>query len=132
MSNASEWYQQLKKPTWAPPAWLFAPVWIVLYVLIIISFGTVFYQISNSELPITLLFPFLFNLVFNFSFTYVQFSLRDHYLAAIDVVLILVTLIWAMIAIYPYTKWIVFVDIPYLLWVIFATALQFSITKLNE
>ncbi len=40
--NSFEWYSQLIKPSWAPPAWLFGPVWTFLYILIAISFGRVF------------------------------------------------------------------------------------------
>ena len=39
-----EWYAQLIKPSWSPPAWLFGPVWAMLYAIIAISFGTVFYK----------------------------------------------------------------------------------------
>ncbi|MEZ4103426.1 MAG: tryptophan-rich sensory protein [Candidatus Paceibacterota bacterium] len=52
--------------------------------------------------------------------------------AAIDIVLVLGTLIWAMIVIWPYAKWIAYANIPYLLWVCFATVLQLSITYLNR
>jgi translocator protein len=46
--------------------------------------------------------------------------------------LILGTLIWAMLAIYPYASWITYVQIPYLLWVCFATVLQLTVTWLNR
>jgi tryptophan-rich sensory protein len=53
-------------------------------------------------------------------------------LASIDILLVLFTLIWAMVAVYPYLKWITYIQIPYLLWVSFASALQLTITYLNK
>ena len=53
-------------------------------------------------------------------------------LAAGDILLVLGTLIWAMVAIYPYSRWITYIQIPYLLWVSFATVLQLTITYLNR
>ncbi len=44
MSETYNWYLQLIKPSWAPPSWIFGPVWIFLYALIIFSFSKVFYM----------------------------------------------------------------------------------------
>jgi benzodiazapine receptor len=107
-------------------------VWTVLYVLIAISFGKVFWMAAQKEVPFMVALPFALNLVFNFSFTYFQFGLKNNYLAAVDVLLVLATLIWAMAAIFPYTRWITYLNIPYLLWVSFATVLQLTITALNK
>jgi translocator protein len=132
MSSSYSWYQQLIKPTWAPPSWLFGPVWTVLYVIIAVSFGTVFYKVFKRELPVVILIPFVLNLIFNFSFTYLQFGLKNNILAGIDILLVLGTLIWVMIAIYPHMKWVALANIPYLLWVCFATVLQLTVTYLNK
>ena len=129
--NAYNWYSQLIKPSWAPPSWLFGPVWSVLYVLIFVSFGKVFWMLWQKQIPFLVALPFILNLVFNFAFTPIQFQLQNNLLAAVDVLLVLSTLIWAMIAIYPYAKWITYIQIPYLLWVAFATILQLTITYLN-
>ena len=59
-------------------------------------------------------------------------GLKNNLLAAIDILLVLITLIWAMIAIYPHMRWITYIQIPYLLWVSFATLLQLTITYLNK
>jgi len=72
------------------------------------------------------------NLIFNFSFTYLQFGLKSNILAAVDILLVLGTLVWAMIAIWPHLRWVALVNIPYLLWVCFATILQLTITYLNK
>lgn len=130
--NTYNWYSQLIKPSWSPPSWLFGPVWTVLYAIIAITFGTVFYKAFAGKLAWTVALPFVLNLIFNFAFTPLQFGLKNNLLAGVDILLVLGTLIWAMIAIYPHMKWITYIQIPYLLWVSFATVLQLTITFLNR
>lgn len=130
--NSYNWYSQLIKPSWSPPSWLFGPVWTFLYILIALSFGKVFLMAWKKEVAFLVALPFVLNLVFNFAFTSIQFGLKNNFLAAIDILLVLVTLIWAMVAIYPHARWIAYIQIPYLLWVSFTTVLQLTITYLNR
>ncbi|NTW14199.1 MAG: tryptophan-rich sensory protein [Candidatus Moranbacteria bacterium] len=130
--NQFSWYSSLAKPSWAPPAWLFGPAWTILYVLIAISFGGAARLFFSGKIPFIVLLPFLLNLVFNFAFSPIQFGLRNNVLAAADCVLILVTLIWAIFAIWPHARWIAYTNIPYLLWVLFATTLQLTLTAMNR
>ncbi len=130
MENFS-FYQELSKPSWAPPAEVFGPVWTLLYVIIAVSFGYVAYLFRHGRITFAVLLPFLLNIVFNIAFTPIQFGLKNNVLASVDVFLVLVTLIWALVAIYPHARWVVFVNIPYMLWVSFATVLQFTVTWLN-
>lgn len=125
------WYQQLIKPSWAPPSWIFGPVWTVLYIGIALSFGAVFVMAGQKKIALMVALPFVLNLLFNFAFTPIQFGLKNNLLASVDIFLVLSTLIWAMIAIYPHARWIAYAQIPYLLWVAFATCLQFTITYIN-
>ena len=125
-------YQTLIKPTWSPPSWVFGPVWTVLYAIIAVTYGTVFYKAFTGALPWRVALPFALNLVFNFSYTYLQFGLKNYMLASVDILLILGTLVWALVAVYPYIKWVALANIPYLLWVSFATLLQLTITYLNK
>ena len=138
------WYSTIIKPMWAPPAWLFGPVWTVLYAIIAVTFCTVFYKVFTKEIPWIVALPFALNLVFNFSFTYFQFGLKNNFLASIDILLVVGTLIWALYALYsfgltehietgaPTYAWIIYANIPYLVWGIFATVLQLTITFLNK
>ncbi len=130
--DAQAWYAQLNKPTWSPPAWVFGPIWSFLYVLIALSFGKVFWMAWRKEIAFVVALPFVLNLFCNAAFTPLQFGLRNNLLATIDILLILATLIWAMVAIYPYAKYITYMQVPYLLWVLVATTLQISITYLNR
>jgi translocator protein len=129
--NEQNWYAQLVKPEWAPPSWLFGPVWTVLYAIIAVSFGKVFYLAYKKQIPRKVALPFALNIVFNALFTPIQFGLKNNILASIDIILVLITIIWFMKAIWPHRKWVVYVNIPYLLWVSFATILQLTITYLN-
>lgn len=130
--NTFETYSDLVKPTWAPPSWVFGPVWSFLYILIAVSFGTVFYKLATKQIPFMVALPFILNIIFNATFTYFQFGLKNNTLAAIDILLVLGTLIWAMIAVFPHARWITYIQIPYLLWVSFATVLQLTITFINR
>lgn len=132
MSNAYDWYKTLVKPSWAPPSFLFGPVWTFLYVLIFISYGYVGYLYYTKKVPFIVVLPFILNLVFNFAFTPLQFGLKNNLLASIDVLLVLGTLIWALWSIYPYSSWVTYMNIPYTLWVCFASVLQLTITYLNK
>ncbi len=126
-----EWYQHLLKPSWAPPSRLFGPVWSVLYILIAISYGYTTYLFLQHTIPFLVLLPFILNIVFNLLFTPIQFGLRSNVLATVDILLVLATLLWALVVIYPYASWVSWLNIPYVLWVGFATVLQITITKMN-
>lgn len=132
MNNTYTWYKNLIKPTWAPPSFLFGPVWTVLYIIIFVSYGYVLNLYLTKKIPFIVLLPFILNLIFNFIFSPIQFRLQNNILASVDILLVLVTLVWALYSIYPYLPWVSYVNIPYVLWVCFATVLQFTITYLNR
>ena len=127
----NDWYVTLIKPAWAPPSWVFGPVWTVLYAVIIVTFGWVFLQTVRGQLPVLVALPFFLNIIFNLLFTPIQFGLRNNLLASIDILLVLGTLIWALVAIWPHARLIAYANIPYLLWVAFATTVQLAITIKN-
>lgn len=129
--NEKIWYLELTKPDWAPPAWIFGPVWSVLYIIIFVSFGTVFLKVFRGELPYLIALPFALNLLFNLLFTPLQFGLQNNELATLDILFILFTLVWSLFVVYPYVPWVTFINLPYLFWVIFAIGLQLTIRYLN-
>lgn len=129
------WYAQLIKPTWAPPSWLFGPVWTVLYAIILVTYGTVFYKAFTKQIPWMVAVPFALNIVFNLLFTPIQFGLKNNVLASLDILLVVGTLVWALYGLWhavPDLRYIVYANIPYLLWGTFATCLQLTITFLNK
>jgi tryptophan-rich sensory protein len=128
------WYSQLIKPSWAPPSWLFGPVWTALYAIIAVTYSTVFYKAFSGKVSWWVTLPFALNLIFNLAFTPIQFGLQNNLLAALDILLVVGTLIWALVGVWrasPDLRWMVYANVPYLLWGLFATVLQISITVLN-
>lgn len=130
MENES-WYSMLIKPSWSPPEQLFGTVWSILYPII---FGVNFYIIyllSTNKISWKIALPFWLNLIFNFLYAPLQFGLQSQLLSAIDIVIVLVTIIWCIIAIWPVSKLISLLYAPYLVWVGIATTLQIAIFLLN-
>jgi len=125
------WYAQLNKPFFAPPPSIFGPVWSVLYTIILISFGYVFFKFIKKELNFKQVAPFILNLIFNVLFIPLQTGLKNNFLASVDVTLVLITLIWLMRIVKNKYKWVFYAQIPYFLWVSFATILQITIFLLN-
>lgn len=110
-------------------------MWIVLYIIIAVSFGAVFYKVFTGEVLWMAALPFALNLIFNFAFTPIQFWLKNSILAAIDIILVVATLICGFSTIWyavPELYWVVYANVPYLLWGTFATGLQLTITSLNK
>lgn len=124
-------YENWVQPTFAPPAWVFGPVWTVLYVLIVISFGYALWRIVKGKDPKNYAWLFIVNLIANAAFTYIQFGLQNFVLAFVDILIVLGTIIGIVAVYWNRNRFIAAMQIPYLLWVSFASVLQLSVTILN-
>ncbi len=133
MTDFSTWYDALAKPRWTPAPSVIGTIWTIIYPLIAIAtVGTVI-KVVRGELPRLILVPLAINLAANVAFTPIQFGLRNLPLAAVDIVVVLLTIVWWIaLAWRPGSEWIALVLSPYLVWVSIATVLQFSITLMNR
>lgn len=129
--ESKEWYRQLNKPSWAPDEKVFGQVWSKLYVIIAAVNIWVVVLLVQGKISYKTALPFWINLGLNLIFTPIQFGLKNNLLAAIDVVLVFVTIIWCMVAIWPHAYWLALAYIPYLVWVAIASTLQISILIKN-
>ena len=130
-SNAPNWYATLKKPFFAPPSWIFGPVWTALYVLIGIAFVRTVQLWRQEQLSTQFLGIFVLNLLANLAFSPLQFGLQSNLLALIDILVVLGTLFYLIWQTRGQQQLIFYLLLPYLIWVAFATILQVSITVLN-
>ena len=125
------WYDALAKPGWTPAPATIGLIWRVLYPIILVSFGFVFWQAARGKLPWMVALPFAINLVANLIFTPIQFGLRNLWLASADILLVWGTILWMVIAVWRHHRWVALAQAPYFIWVSLATVLQLSITWMN-
>jgi tryptophan-rich sensory protein len=133
VSDFSTWYDSLSKPSWTPAPSVIGTIWTIVYPLIAVATVATVVKVTRSELPRLILVPLALNLVSNVAFTPIQFGLRNLPLAAVDIVVVLATIVWwVVLAWRPGSHWIALVLSPYLVWVSIATVLQISITLANR
>ena len=126
-----EWYDSLAKPSWTPAPGTISLIWMILYPVIVATFGFVFVQAFRGKVPGRVAVPFAVNLVANLLFMPIFAGLRNVPLAAADILLVWATIIWCVAAVWPHHRWVALAQVPYLLWVSVATVLQLSITAMN-
>jgi tryptophan-rich sensory protein len=126
------WYQSLAKPAWTPDPATIGLVWQTLYPIIIVTFAFVFVQAARKKIGWRVALPFAINLVANLVFTPIQFGLRNLTLAALDILVVWVTILWMIAAVWKHYRWVAVAQVPYLIWVSIATVLQLTITWMNR
>lgn len=126
------WYDSLAKPMWTPAPSFIGTMWSVLYPIIIVVFGYMIVRIARGQAPASLLVPIALNIAANVAFTPIQFGLRNLPLASVDIVVVLVTIVWCMVAFWPHSRVAAIALTPYLIWVSVASVLQLSITWMNR
>jgi tryptophan-rich sensory protein len=124
------WYQEITKPSWTPPSWLFGPVWTVLYIAMGVAAWLVWKRggWSAQRGALTL---FVVQLILNAAWSGLFFGMRSPLLglAGIAALWIAILLTWqAFRRVSTAAAWLF---VPYLCWVTFAAALNFSVWRLN-
>lgn len=131
MDYQASMYSDYILPSWAPPAWVFGPVWTVLYITIAIGFFFIFRGVLKGDLPRWLGIAAIVNLISNFLFTPIQFGLQNLPLAWVDIMIVFTSLYWIEVGLWNRLRWVFWLLLPYTLWVTFATILQSTVTVLN-
>lgn len=126
------WYNALNKPSWTPAPATIGLIWRILYPVIVVTFGFVFFKAARGQLPWMVALPFAINLLANLLFTPIQFGLRNLPLATADILLVWASIVWLAVAVWPHFRWVAAAQLPYFVWVSVATVLQVSITLSNR
>ena len=127
LTAPGEWYAGLAKPSFNPPAWLFGPVWTMLYILIAIA-GWRVWQCDRSGWPMTLWWV---QLALNFLWTPVFFAAHQIGLALVVILLMLAAILAFIVTAWRLDRVAAWLFVPYATWVAFASLLNGSIWMLN-
>ena len=128
--TADTFYAQLARPAWAPPAWVFGPVWTALYAIMGIAAWLV-WRARGFGRALSALLLYLLQLGVNVLWSWLFFSWRLGLMAMIDILVLLVLILATLIAFWgvrPLAGWLL---LPYLLWVGFAAVMNHAIWQLN-
>lgn len=125
------WYDTLQKPAWTPPNWLFAQVWIVLYVIMAIAAWMVWRERrwGGVSLPLTL---FAVQLVLNIVWSDFFFAKQAPDIAFVEILFLWVSILGTMLAFWQVRTTAGVLFVPYLVWVTFAAALNFAVWRMNQ
>jgi benzodiazapine receptor len=120
-------YQNLDQPPWAPPSWLFGPVWTILYAMIAVA-GWLVWRRTGWHRALTV---YAVQLVLNAVWTPIFYGFGRYGLALADIA-VLWLLIGATIFLFrPISRTAAWLLVPYWAWVTFATALNAAIWHAN-
>ncbi|MEV6267413.1 TspO/MBR family protein [Kribbella sp. NPDC051936] len=128
VADAASRYRALEQPAWAPPSWLFGPVWTVLYVTIAVS-GWMVWRRSGWSSALTI---YTVQLLLNAAWTPLFFGAGLRGIALAEILLLWPAIVWTIRrfhSIRPAAAWLL---VPYLLWTTFATALNAAVWYLNR
>ncbi|PWB72945.1 TspO protein [candidate division GN15 bacterium] len=125
-----EWYTQLRKPSWTPPGYLFGPVWSLLYLSMGVAAWLVWKRGGYSGAPVALTL-FLIQLVFNGLWSWLFFGLQRPGLAFVDIAILWILVLATTLAFWRQGAAAGTLMIPYITWLSFASALNFSIWRMN-
>lgn len=122
------WYKNLRKPFFAPPDWIFSPVWVILFLLMGVALFLVWQKREKGEARVI----FITQLFLNILWTIFFFSLKSPGLAFIELVLLWFAVLCNIVSFYKISRTAGLLLLPYILWVSFAGVLNFTIWMINE
>ena len=130
MFRPGDWYEQLRKPAWRPPNWVFPPAWAFLYLTIAVSGWLVWLTagLAGAVLPLAI---YLVQLVLNAAWTPIFFRLERPGWALVELAVMLTAIVVTILVFAPWSRLAAALLVPYFAWVCFATYLTAGIVALN-
>lgn len=132
MDSVRTWYPALVRPSFAPPSWVFGPVWTALYLMMGVASWLVWRQGSSKPEVRSALLVYGVQLSLNLAWSWLFFGLRQPLLALIDIVVLLVLIGVTMRRFAVVSRGAAILLAPYLAWVGFATVLNGGYWWLNR
>ena len=125
------WFDNLQKPSWNPPGFLFAPVWTLLYALMGIAIWLIWKNETTTANKRSAYFAFALQLFLNFWWSIIFFRFQSPFFALIEILLLLAMILLTIFHFSKISKTAAWLLVPYVLWVSFASFLNYTIWSLN-
>lgn len=126
--DAAAFYAQLSKPSWAPPAGVFGPVWSALYALMGVAAWLVWRSPGSKRVALSL---FGAQLAANALWSWLFFAWHRGALAAVEVLVLLALIVVTAVAFWRLSRLAALLLVPYVLWVSFASVLTWTVWRSN-
>jgi tryptophan-rich sensory protein len=126
--DAGSFYAQLSKPSWAPPAGVFGPVWSTLYALMGVAAWLVWRSPGSKRIALSL---FSAQLVANALWSWLFFAWHQGAFAAVEVLILLALIVATLVAFWSISRLAALLLVPYALWVSFASVLTWTVWRSN-
>ena len=130
--NARQIYQSLMGPSFAPPGWIFGPVWTILYIFMGIAVYRIWIYKNDNPMTSEPILIYLLQLLFNFIWCLLFFCLGLRGIAFIDIIVLWILIVVTMSVFKKIESIAFYLLIPYILWVSFASVLNYSVWVLNK
>lgn len=130
-TDLGPWYQDLIKPSWQPPGWLFGPAWTVIYALAATAAVLAYRGAPGVPERRRIVLYFGVNALLNVLWSELFFGLHRPDWAMLEVVLLWLSVAFLFIVLRPFSRAASWLMVPYLAWVTFASALNLAIVILN-
>ena len=91
-TSVNDWYQTLAKPPMNPPDWVFAPMWITLYVMMAVAGWRVWLRSANNIRRMAMV-AFAVQLMLNLIWSFIFFGAQSPGFAAIEIVLLWISIL---------------------------------------
>jgi translocator protein len=131
LDNIPTWYAALNKPAFNPPAWVFGPVWTILYILMGISLYLILRNGVTTPAVRWGVILFAVQIVLNLLWSIIFFGMHSIFFAFVVIIMLLVSLVATIISFYRVSKPAAWLLVPYLCWLGFASVLNGTIWIIN-
>jgi tryptophan-rich sensory protein len=131
VTGPGSWYAELEKPFFTPPGWVFAPVWITLFILMGIALYLVWESGTEHREVRAALGIFGVQFALNVVWSFLFFGLRSPLLGLVDIIILWAMIVATIASFYRVRTTAAYLLIPYIAWVSLATVLNGAIYFMN-
>lgn len=132
MPSIPTWYATLQKPSFAPPNWVFFPIWTSLFIMMGISLFFVWQKGCEDKKVKTALYLFAGQLILNVLWSVAFFGLRSPLLGLMEIIILWIAILATILSFMKLSRTAAYLLVPYILWVGFAAIVNFLIWRLNN